>query len=81
VLLRDIVFFEEAYPEKLKGLVNFGRRRYQCETISENLRFQAHPYAFQYVHQIAILLQNLKSVSDKELYEKAALVETSYINS
>lgn len=80
ILLRDITFFEEAYPNKLKGLINFGKRRYQCETIAENLRFQAAPYPYQYVHQIAVLLQNLKSVSDKELYEKSASVETSYIN-
>ncbi len=78
VHLRDLAFLDESNPDKIKNMINFSKRRRMSRVINNFLKNQSIGYKYHYVHQIAVLLKDFKGLlSEKELMEKALLIELS----
>lgn len=78
LMLHDLSIMDECFPDKLDNTtINFKKRKLMSEYIREYLKFQVIPHNFQYVHQIATLLDVQTLYSDKDIRERAKIAESN----
>eukprot|EP00727_Mastigamoeba_balamuthi_P014357 m51a1_g9546 putative ras guanine nucleotide exchange factor (619) ;mRNA; f:859604-861913 len=67
VHLTDLTFVDEN-PDNTNGLINFGKRNFVYNIISNVLQYQNRPYNLQPVHQIIQFLKRVPTKDEQELY-------------
>ena len=74
LMLTDLVFVDEGNPDNIKTkenvfLINWDKRERIADIIQEIQKYQQVPYNFAKVHQISVLLQQMKGklASDEAL--------------
>eukprot|EP01088_Endostelium_zonatum_P020232 TRINITY_DN733_c1_g1_i3.p1 TRINITY_DN733_c1_g1~~TRINITY_DN733_c1_g1_i3.p1 ORF type:complete len:2053 (-),score=460.67 TRINITY_DN733_c1_g1_i3:153-6311(-) len=75
VCLTDLTFIEEGNPEKIGGLINFGKYGLIYNVITGVLKYQKTAYHIPASQKVLDFLNNLPKFDDKELYRRSLMYE------
>ncbi len=73
--MTDLTFADDANPDEINGLINFGKYELMYNIIEEIQQYQQISYTFEYVDHIASFLCELPQNSDKDMFELSKQAE------
>jgi len=75
VYLTDLTFSDDANPDEINGLVNFGKWELMYNIIAEIQQYQQIAYNFEYVDHIASFLRELPQNNDRDMFDLSKAFE------